>query len=64
MRRAGPVLLAALVVLSTAGAGCARRFVATPAEVRANHDRAWTIESLPADEEPDKTDGAADDRAL
>lgn len=37
-----------LVCVSVLSAGCTPKHVATPEEVRANHDRAWTIESLPA----------------
>lgn len=54
-----------LVVLCVAvlGAGCTRKHVATPEEVRANHDRAWTIESLPASMPAPIEAGEADDDA-
>ncbi|MEM9177045.1 MAG: hypothetical protein AAGC67_17640 [Myxococcota bacterium] len=41
--------IALLGLLTILGLGCTRKHVATPDEVRANHDPAWQIESLPGD---------------
>ena len=41
-------VLPILVCLTLLATGCTRKHVATPEEVQKNHDRVWTIESLPA----------------
>ncbi|MGB0618430.1 MAG: hypothetical protein ACPGVZ_03105 [Myxococcota bacterium] len=59
MTRASAVfVLFALVAL--AGSGCTRKYTASPSEVRANHDREWTIESMPGEAERTEAPAASE----
>ena len=51
---------ASVVVLALAGSGCTRKYTASPSEVRANHDREWTIESMPGEAERTEAPAASE----